>query len=88
MKVTGSIHSVVYLFLFNRECLFVNEVFLEFFINFFIRRKKKCVRYPEGSEMPGMGGNENLLGAHSPLALAHGMLQGSPLSPQFNQVKI
>lgn len=47
------------------------------------RRKKKCVRYPEGGDYQG---NENsLLGQNSPLALAHGMLQGSPLSPQFNQ---
>lgn len=46
------------------------------------RRKKKCVRYPEGGD--NFSPHENSLLGNSPLALAHGMLQ-SPLSPQFNQ---
>lgn len=50
------------------------------------RRKKKCVRYPEGENFPPSNDpNASLLGAGSPLALAHGMLQNSPLSPQFGQ---
>lgn len=48
------------------------------------RRKKKCVRYPEGDDFPQHNGIQgNSLLSNSPLAL--GMLQGSPLSPHFNQ---
>lgn len=50
------------------------------------RRKKKCVRYPEGENYPPTSDQNSLLGTGSPLALAHGMLQNSPLSPQFGQV--
>jgi len=49
------------------------------------RRKKKCVRYPEGENYPPTSDQNSLLGTGSPLALAHGMLQNSPLSPQFGQ---
>ena len=54
----------------------------------YFRRKKKCVRYPEGENFNQNQNDQNasLLGAGSPLALAHGMLQNSPLSPQFGQV--
>ena len=55
-------------------------------ISIYFRRKKKCVRYPEGENFPPNDQNASLLGAGSPLALAHGMLQNSPLSPQFGQV--
>ncbi|CAG5087753.1 Oidioi.mRNA.OKI2018_I69.PAR.g11626.t1.cds [Oikopleura dioica] len=47
------------------------------------RRKKKCVRYPEGDDYSQQAQNGNPLLSNSPLAL--GMLQGSPLSPHFNQ---
>ena len=44
------------------------------------------MRYPEGENYPPTSDQNSLLGTGSPLALAHGMLQNSPLSPQFGQV--
>jgi len=59
------------------------------------RRKKKCVRYPEGDQYGNpvqadpscVGGavNGGLFATGSPLHGLHGMLQNSPLSPQLGQ---
>ena len=41
MEVPGSILSVFNLFLFNRECLFVNEFFFSIFTNVFYQEEEK-----------------------------------------------
>lgn len=71
---------------------------------YLLRRKKKCVRYPEGDQygnpvqtdhpsgVGGVGGaganGGGLFGTGSPLHGLHGMLQNSPLSPQLGQVRL